>query len=357
MPMLAAVHADTLNDARAAASAGHLRYVSDVEPGIARIRSSHGFAYRHADGSRVADEATLSRIRKLAVPPAYEQVWICRDARGHLQATGRDARGRKQYRYHPRWREVRDATKFHRMIEFGRALPRLRAHVEAALREKDLTRERVLAMLVLLLDATHIRVGNEEYARSNHSYGLTTMRTHHVELHGQRVRFLFRGKSGIEHDVTFSDRRVARAIHRCIDLPGRELFQYLDEAGARHVVTSAEVNAYLHELTGADFTAKDYRTWAGSVLALDTLRAQRYASTTEAKRRLAAAIKSVAAHLRNTPAVCRRCYVHPAVMEQYLAGTLHELAPGRARAHLHAPEAALLDFLSRAPTPLRVATS
>jgi DNA topoisomerase-1 len=336
-----------VDDARAAASAVQLHYVSDTKPGITRHRTKRGFYYRHADGSRVRDEDTLQRIRRLAVPPAYEHVWLCVDPRGHIQATGRDARGRKQYRYHPRWREVRDATKYHRLLEFGRALPRLRERIDEALSQKQLTRERVLATLLHLLDATHIRVGNEEYARQNHSYGLTTLRTRHVELHGQRVRFSFRGKSGIEHDVMLSDRRIARAIHRCMELPGQELFQYLDEDGTRHVIDSADVNAYLHELTGAPFTAKDYRTWAGSVLALDTLRTKRYETAAEGKHHLVAAIKTVASHLRNTPAVCRRCYVHPAVMDAFLDGTLYEVTTAAAGHYLSAEEATLLDFLSR----------
>ena len=332
-------------DAVNAATSAGLHYVHDTARGISRKRSRSGFDYYDARGRRITDAAVLTRVRALAVPPAYEQVWICSDARGHLQATGRDARGRKQYRYHARWREVRDASKYERMVEFGRALPKLRAHVDTEMERRGLTRELVLATLVRLLDATLIRVGNEEYARTNHSYGLTTLLAKHVEVHGNTVRFAFKGKSGVEHQVSFADRRVARALHACMEIPGQELFHYVGKDGARHAINSHDVNDYLRQITGADFTAKDYRTWAGSVLALDALRPQRFKSAAEAKRLLAATVKTVAARLRNTPAVCRKCYIHPTVIDTYIGGGLHAVVHAPPRRHLTAQESTLLRFL------------
>ena len=338
---------------RAATTAG-LHYVHDNRPGISRKRNRKGFGFYDPHGRRITDPQALQRIRSLAIPPAYEQVWICSDPRGHLQATGRDARGRKQYRYHTRWREVRDTNKYERMLEFGRALPKLRAHVDAALQQRGLTRNLVLATLVRLLDATLIRVGNEEYARTNHSYGLTTLLARHVEVHGNTVRFAFKGKSGVEHEVSFADRRVARALHACMEIPGQELFRYVGKDGARHAINSQDVNDYLRQITGAEFTAKDYRTWAGSVLALDALRPQKFKTAAEARRLLAATVKTVAARLRNTPAVCRKSYIHPTVIETYIEGGLHTVADAPPRRHLTAEEATLLRFLGQRKAHVRV---
>lgn len=301
-----------------------LRYVYDEGKGIRRVRSGKAFRYVDADRKPVRDPETLARIRSLVIPPAWMDVWICSIANGHLQATGRDARGRKQYRYHPRWREVRDETKYDRMIVFGKALPRIRARVEHDLALPGLPRAKVLATIVRLLETTLIRVGNEEYARDNHCFGLTTLRNKHVDVSGSTVRFQFRGKSGVYHDVDIQDRRVARIIQRCQDLPGQELFQYLDGDGTRGSVDSADVNQYLREVSGEDFTAKDFRTWAGTVLAADALwLCERFRSKTEAKRHIVRAIESVSARLRNTKAVCRKCYVHPAILESYLDGSWH----------------------------------
>jgi len=270
----------------------------------------------------VRDPETLSRIRSLAIPPAWTDVWISAAPNGHLQATGRDARGRKQYRYHPRWNAVRDEEKFGRMLAFGRALPRIRARTAEDLRRPGLPREKVLAAVVRLLEATLIRVGNDEYARQNRSFGLTTLRDRHARVEASRIRFQFRGKSGVEHSVQVVDRRLARVVKRCQDLPGQELFQYVDEEGQRHAVESADVNAYLREITEDDFTAKDFRTWAGTVLAAQALQAlEEVDSEVQARRNVVRAIESVAARLGNTPSVCRKCYVHPAVIDAYLDGT------------------------------------
>src|SRR5881396_2020055 len=257
-----------------AAAAARLRYVSDARPGIQRIRVGRGFKYSSADGTEVTDPQALQRIRSIAIPPAWMDVWICPTATGHIQAVGRDARGRKQYRYHSRWREVRDQTKYARLIEFGRALPRIRKRVEQDLGRAGLPREKVLAAVLRLLETTLIRVGNEEYARHNHSYGLTTLRSQHVTIDGTRLRFEFRGKGGKRHAVALTDRRLARVVRRCQELPGHELFQYLDDEGNRQSIDSADVNAYLREIGGDDFTAKDFRTWGGTVLAAFALAAE-----------------------------------------------------------------------------------
>jgi len=295
-----------------------LRYVSDEKPGIRRRRSGSGFRYVRPDGSAVEDEPTLGRIKSLVIPPAWTDVWITTDPRGHIQATGRDAKGRKQYRYHPRWRAVRDETKYGRMLAFGAALPTIRARVDADLRRQGLPREKVLATVVRLLEATLIRVGNEEYARENRSYGLTTLRNRHVDVHGTELRFEFRGKSGKDHRVSLRDRRLAGVIRRLQELPGQEVFQYVDEEGVRHTVDSDDVNAYLREIAGQDFSAKDFRTWAGTILCAVALRELKAcASESEAKRNVAQVVKSVAQQLGNTPAVCRACYVHPTVIEAY----------------------------------------
>ena len=301
-----------------------LRYVSDDRPGIRRRRAGRGFRYLRPDGTAVQDEPTVKRIASLVIPPAWTAVWISTDPRGHIQATGRDARGRKQYRYHPHWRAVRDETKFSRMIAFGEALPTIRQRVEHDLSRPGLPREKVLATVVRLLEATLIRVGNEEYARENRSYGLTTLRNRHLAIEGSQLRFSFRGKSGKHHEVSVRDRRLAHVMRRLQELPGQELFQYLDEDGQRASIDSDDVNQYLREISGEDFTAKDFRTWAGTVLCAVTLReleaeaGETEMTETSAKRNVVEAIKQVSQQLGNTPAVCRACYVHPAIIESYL---------------------------------------
>lgn len=330
--------------ARSAESAG-LRYVSCDAPGIRRVRAGRGFAYRDADGKLVRDRGVLARIRALALPPAWRDVWICARADGHLQAVGRDARGRKQYRYHARWREVRDETKYNRMLRFGELLPKVRAEVERHLGLSGLPREKVLATVVRLLETTLIRVGNEEYARANRSFGLTTLQNRHVQIHGARVLFNFRGKSGVRHSIPLKDRRLARILQRCRDLPGYELFQYVDADGALQSIDSADVNAWLREISGEDFTAKDFRTWAGTVQAALAL-AEMSGEVPESARRknVAEVVARVAQRLGNTPAVCRKCYVHPAVIDGYLAGTL-ALARAEGGDGLDTDERAVLGFL------------
>ncbi|WEF34436.1 DNA topoisomerase IB [Pseudoduganella chitinolytica] len=351
-----APNANLAADAPAAARAAGLRYVTDARPGLGRIaRDGGGFRYVDADGKPVDDEATLARIKSLAIPPAWTDVWICAQANGHLQATGRDARGRKQYRYHPRWRSVRDDVKYERMIAFGRALPGIRRAVDAALGLPGLPREKVLATIVYLLEATMMRIGNEEYAKENKSFGLTTLRNRHVRVDGKEVEFHFRGKSGVWHDVKVADRRLARIIGRIRDLPGQELFQYVDDDGNRHAIDSSDVNDYLRTITGEDYTAKDFRTWSGTVLAALALQEfEKFDSETQAKKNVVRAIESVAKKLGNTPSVCRKCYVHPAVVEAYMDGA--ELAALRTRAEeeltqdLHAlqpEEAAVLALLQQ----------
>lgn len=335
---------------QAAQDAG-LIYTSDSEPGIRRVRKGGGFAYLNFNKSAVRDAATLDRITSLAVPPAWKNVWICASPRGHLQATGRDERGRKQFRYHPRWRETRDADKYARLVGFAHALPRIRARVARDLRLQGLPRDKVIATIVRLLETTFARVGNEEYARENGSFGLTTLRNRHVNVRGATVRFLFRGKSGREHELGVTDRRVASVIKRCEELPGQMLFQYIDENGERGVVTSDDVNNYLRETTGEDFTAKDFRTWAGTLLAACALRdVARFESESEAKRNVLAAIDSVARKLGHTRAVCRRAYVHPAVIDTYLEGSLEsalDTEHAARKSRLRADEMALLAFLKR----------
>jgi DNA topoisomerase-1 len=306
-------------------AAAHLRYVTDTGPGIRRRRRGAGFEYLSPEGRRIDDAETLIRIRSLAIPPAYRDVWICPDPEGHLQATGRDARDRKQYRYHPQWRVMRDAHKFERMLAFGRALPRIRRAVARDLKRPGMPREKVLATIVRLLDTTLIRVGNEEYARENGSFGLTTMRNRHVQVCADAVRFEFRGKGGIAHRVEVNDPRVARVVRRCRDLPGQELFQYLDADGELRALGSGDVNDYLKEIAGGEFTAKDFRTWHATIAALELLAAREFTSTLEAKKLASSAIAEVAKRLGNTPAICRKSYVHPAVVDAFLAG---ELAPG-----------------------------
>ncbi|RON15659.1 DNA topoisomerase IB [Pseudomonas frederiksbergensis] len=324
-----------------------LHYVDDSQPGITRKLLRGKFCYFDPAGQRITDPDEIKRINALAVPPAYTDVWICPDPRGHLQATGRDARGRKQYRYHPRWREVRDADKYSRLRDFGLALPKLRKQLETLLAAPGFSRDKVMATVITLLDATLIRVGNTQYARDNRSYGLTTLRSRHVEVNGSAILFQFRGKSGIEHQITIKDRRLARIIKRCLEIPGQNLFQYLDENGERHTISSSDVNAYLQTLTGADFTAKDYRTWAGSALALAVLRELQWESEADAKRHVVEMVKNVARQLGNTPAVCRKCYIHPAVVDGFMQGALSELPRSRGRKRLRAEEVALAVLLEK----------
>jgi DNA topoisomerase-1 len=345
--------APPLDPVEAARSAG-LHYVSDGTPGIQRLRHGRGFRYRDPEGGAVRDAETLRRIRALAIPPAWTSVWICPSVRGHLQATGRDARGRKQYRYHPRWREVRDETKYELMTAFGETLPRVRERIALDLARSGLPREKVLATVVRLLERTLVRVGNEEYARANRSYGLTTMRDRHVEVRGARLTFRFRGKSGRQHEVELEDKRLARIVKACQDIPGQQLFQYVAEDGSPCEVTSADVNAYLREVSGQDFTAKHFRTWAGSVAAAIALRkCGPGESNEESRRNLVATIKAVAAELGNTAAVCRKCYIHPAVLESYEKGELCAALDRVARAHrkrvagLDRDENLVLGFLRR----------
>ncbi len=341
------------DDPEEAAKAAGLRYVSDHAPGLRRKRAGKGWSFLGLNGKPIRDKRELTRIKALGIPPAYTDVWISPDPRGHIQATGRDAKGRKQYRYHARWREVRDETKYTRLIAFGEALPAIRARVDADLRRHGMPREKVLATVVRLLETTLIRVGNDEYARTNESYGLTTMHDEHVDVHGATVRFAFRGKSGKEHHIDVRDPRLARIVKRSQDLPGQELFQYVDEAGETHDIGSADVNDYLREVTGQEFTAKDFRTWAGTVLAAHALRDLEAGETqTALKQNVVRAIEQVAARLGNTRAVCRKSYVHPAVIDAYLDGSL--LATLRQRADvelaergadLTADEVAVLAFL------------
>jgi DNA topoisomerase-1 len=337
---------------RSARSAG-LVYTTDDRPGIHRIKRGKSFVYADAKKRPVRNKETLARIRSLVIPPAWTDVWICATPRGHLQATGRDARGRKQYRYHPKWRTVRDGTKYERMIAFGQALPQIRRRTDADLRRDGLPREKVLAAVVRLLEKTFIRVGNDEYARDNKSFGLTTMRDGHVKVSGSRVRFIFRGKSGVEHALALDDRRLAKIVKQCRDLPGQELFQYKDENGAVVDIGSGDVNAYLKEITGEEFTSKDFRTWAGTVLAAQLLREyERVDSAARAKKNVVEAIEQVAKQLGNTRAVCRKCYVHPAVIDAYMDGSMMKTVAQRARAvkavgKLTAAETAVLSLLRR----------
>jgi DNA topoisomerase I len=318
-----------LPEQQSARDAG-LRYVTDDTPGISRRRTAHGFRYLTPEGRALRRRETLARIRSLAIPPAWEQVWICPREDGHVQAIGRDARGRKQYRYHARWREVRDATKYDRVAAFARALPRIRRRVSVDLALPGLPREKVLATLVRLLETTFMRVGNEEYARSNDSFGLTTLRERQVRVRGAKLRFEFRGKSGVEHRIEVTDPRLARVVRRMQDLPGEVLFRYLDEAGETRVVESADVNDYLKSAAGEDFTSKDFRTWAGSLLAARALKALgRCESASQAKRNIALAVEAVSKELGNTRAVCRKCYIHPRVIECYQSGALATRMRGR----------------------------
>jgi DNA topoisomerase I len=313
----------TIVDPKQAAESAGLRYVSDTRPGIRRRKSGKGFTYSRADGSRLTDADVLRRIKSLAIPPAWTDLWICPSADGHIQATGRDAKGRKQYRYHGRFREVRESTKYEHVVEFAEALPAIRAKVRDHMALRGLPREKVLATIVHLLETTLIRVGNDDYARQNNSYGLTTLKTRHVAVNGNEVRFRFTGKSGKQWSLRVRDRRIAKIIRACQDLPGQELLQYLDDEGKPQDVTSSDVNAYLKEITGKNITAKDFRTWAGTVLAAMALNELKsFDSAAQAKRNLRTAIENVASRLGNTATICRKCYVHPEVLTSYLDGNL-----------------------------------
>ncbi|KQP60729.1 DNA topoisomerase IB [Methylobacterium sp. Leaf112] len=313
----------TVADPRDAAEEAGLAYVDESTPGLTRRRSGTGFAYRDPKGAPVRDAKTLARIRALAIPPAYTDVWICARANGHIQATGRDAKGRKQYRYHADFRAARDQTKFEHIMTFADVLPGLRARVDADMGKAGLPREKVLATVVHLLETTLIRVGNDDYARTNKSFGLTTLRDRHATIAGAKLTFRFKGKSGKTWDLGVKDRRVARIVKACQDLPGQELFQYRDADGAIRDVTSADVNAYLREITGQPVTAKDFRTWAGTVLAALALQEfEAFDSQAAAKKNLRTAIESVASRLGNTPTICRKCYIHPQVLDGYLEGDL-----------------------------------
>jgi DNA topoisomerase I len=346
---------EVITDPVESAKAAGLRYVSDAQPGLHRRRRGSGFSYVDADGKLVRDKDTLARIKSLVIPPAWSDVWICPNPKGHLQVTGRDARGRKQSRYHPRWREVRDETKYERMTIFGAALPAIRERVEHDLSLPGMPRLKILSAIVRLMEVTLIRVGNEEYARENQSYGLTTMRNKHVEVAGSTVTFKFQGKSKVRHTVDINDRRLARIIQRCQDLPGYELFQYIDGDGNHHTVDSSDVNDYLREMTNEDFTAKDFRTWAGTVLACSMLQEfESFESQTQAKKNVVQAIKDVAARLGNTPSVCRKCYVHPAVLDTYFSGAMIKTVKKRVEEEtadsataLRQEEVALLNLLQK----------
>ena|SRR5690242_5125936 len=303
------------------AEAAGLRYVTDATPGIRRQRRGRGFAYIAADGSVIRDKAELERIRKLVIPPRWTNVWICPNPSGHLQVTARDARGRKQYRYHPRYRAVRDETKFGRMIAFSEILPLIRERVERDVTLPELSRDKVLATVVWLLERTLIRVGNDEYARDNGSFGLTTLRRKHVTVSGAKLRFEFRGKSGVPHSVAVTDRRIARIVQRCQELPGQELFQYLDDDGRRQSVDAGDINEYLRRITGRQVTAKDFRTWAGTTLAAAALRELGgFTSEKQAKAKIVSAIDQISQRLGNTRAVCRKYYIHPVILDAYMEG-------------------------------------
>ena len=325
-----------------------LTYADPDGPGIARRRNGHGFKFVRPTGAAIKDSETIERVRRLAVPPAWDEVWISPDPRGHIQAVGRDAKGRKQYRYHEQWRRVRDDAKYDHVVDFAKALPAIRRAARRHLKLKGLPKQKVLAAVVLVMEKTLIRVGNDEYAKQNDSYGLTTLQDRHAKVNGQRVRFTFRGKSGVEHDIDLDDPELSKIVHKCRELPGHELFQYVDEQGAVRDIGSTDVNDYLRTITGQDFTAKDYRTWAGTVLAAKALKefeaigsgsngdgsgaAKKKAGGL--KKNMVRAIETVAARLGNTKAVCRKCYIHPAVLDAYLDGSLAARLKERVAAEL-----------------------
>jgi DNA topoisomerase I len=353
-PPVSPASAITTKKARKAARAAGLHYVSHTQPGIRRAGRGKSFKYFSPQGRVVTDEKTLARIRRLAIPPAWRDVWICADPQGHLQATGRDFRGRLQYRYHPQWREVRDGNKYERLIDFARVLPKIRARTRRDLAKKGLPREKVLAAVVQLLEKTLIRVGNDEYAKTNDSYGLTTLQDKHAKINGRKVRFQFRGKSGVSHAIELDDPRLAKIVKACQDLPGAELLQYVDDQGNVRDIGSEDVNQYLHEIAGAEFTAKDFRTWAGTVLAAQALQElHAFDTQAEAKKNVVSAIETVAERLGNTKAVCRKCYVHPEVLNAYMDGSLVSTLQQRAAAmakslgKLQPEEAAVLALLQR----------
>ena len=341
------------DNVRAAKEAG-LVYVSADSPGYTRKKNGKSFVYLDTSGRPIRSERTRARIRSLAIPPAYGDVWICPDPHGHIKAVGRDERGRKQYRYHEQWREVRDEAKYGRMLDFARALPKIRRHVAKDLRRPGLRREKILAAVVRFMEATLIRVGNDEYAKNNGSYGLTTLRDHHARISRGKVKLEFRGKSGVEHEFEVNDSRLADIARECQDLPGQELFQYVDESGQVRDIGSADVNEYLRQITGRDFTAKDFRTWAGTVLAATALaELESFDSRAGAKKNIVRAVEAVASQLGNTKAVCRKCYIHPEILEAYMDGSLIEnLAQQAAKmargiGRLRGEEAAVLALLQR----------
>lgn len=343
-----ALHEEPEESAREAG----LRYVTDHTPGIRREQHGEDFSYFSANGEQIRDEKELARIKALGIPPAWTDVWICANPRGHIQATGHDAKGRKQYRYHPKWQAVRAETKYHRSVAFGEALPQIRERIEADLALPGMPREKVLATIVRLLDETALRIGNEEYAKENESYGLTTMHNEHADVEGATVHFQFRGKSGKDHDVEVQDRRVARIVRKLEDLPGQHLFEYKDDNGEIRAIESSDVNEYLREVSGEDFTAKDFRTWEATVIVAHELRAEGPAETkTAAKHNEKAAIAKAAEHLGNTPTICKKSYVHPAVLEGYESGALLGANPARELARrpgLRPDEAEVLAFLHAA---------
>src|SRR5688572_6848079 len=341
------------DDPVAAAADAGLRYVTDDGPGIRRRRRGKGFTYLDVDGRPLHDAETLQRLRSLAIPPAWTDVWICANDNGHLQATGRDARGRKQYRYHPHWRQTRDETKYNRMVDFAKALPKIRARIERDLSLPGLPREKVLATVIKILETGLIRVGNDEYARTNKSFGLTTMQDRHVDVKGSTIRFQFRGKSGKFHKIDIEDGRLAKIVDHCQAIPGQELFQYVGDDGKPRDITSTDVNEYLREITESDFTAKDFRTWGGTVLAALALQEFEKCDTKkQAKKNLVRAIESVAQRLGNTPAICKKCYIHPEIMNAYLDGTMLDTFKKRAEQlrnvkGLRAEENSVLAFLQK----------
>ena len=342
-----------ISDPQDAAREAGLVYVNDDMPGITRIRAGKGFSYRGPDGKAITDKAERKRLASLAIPPAYTEVWICPDPRGHIQATGRDDKGRKQYRYHPDFRAVRDSAKYDHMLEFAHALPQIRERVDADMSRRGMPAEKVLATVVHLLENTMIRVGNADYAKQNKSHGLTTLRDRHVKIDGNQLRFRFKGKSGKEWDLGLKDRRVARIVRAAQDIPGQHLFQYLDENGERQKITSTEVNAYLREISGQNVTAKDFRTWTGTVLAaLALAEFEACDSQAAAKRNIREAIERVSARLGNTPTICRKCYIHPQVIDSYLADELklelqEEIADDLQQPGLRPEERQVLEFLKK----------
>ncbi len=336
------------------AKAAGLRYVSDAQPGFTRRRSGKGFSFKDSDGKTISDPKMTSRFKALVIPPAWREVWICPYSNGHIQATGFDERGRKQYLYHEKWRQARDENKYERMLSFAQLLPKIRRTTKRDLKQRGLPRTKVLAAILQLLEKTMIRIGNEQYAKENKSFGLTTMRNRHAKVRGTKVHFDFKGKSGIHHEIYLQDSTLARVIAKLQDLPGQELFQYEDEYGETVSVGSGDVNEYLKEITGEDFTAKDFRTWSGTVLASLALQEfEKFDSQTQAKKNIVRAIEDVAGKLGNTPSICRKCYVHPAILESYLDGSMLETMQQTTEARLKnlrglsAEEAAVLAFLQK----------